>query len=173
MHLGDLHTLFNYFAVALVVTGIVYEMLGRMKARPNMIEFGWNALLIGVGCTVLSIVTGFLAESTSFISEKAKVIAILHRFTSLGAFVFIVLLIVYRMLFVKKMDVPETGAGLRGGYVVLQMVTIGMMLFATIVGIRLVKGFGVGVEPYEQIQTNMPPPVKMQGIEVDTTEFLK
>lgn len=173
MHLGDLHTLFNYFSVALIVTGIIYELLGRMRARATMTEFGWNALLIGVGCTVLSVVTGFLAESSAFISEKASTVAMLHRFASLGAFFFVVLLVCYRLLFVKKMDVPETGAGLRGGYVVLQMITVIAMLFAAIIGIRLVKGFGVGVEPYEQIQTYMPPPVKPQDIQVDTTEFLK
>jgi uncharacterized membrane protein len=138
-----------------------------------MTEFGWNALLIGVGCIVLSIVTGFLAESSSFIPEKANVIAMLHRFSSLGAFFFVLILVCYRLLFVKKMDVPETGAALRGGYVVLQMITVVVLLFASIIGIRLVKGFGVGVEPYEQIQTNMPPPVKPQGIEIDTTEFLR
>lgn len=171
MQLGDLHTLFNYFSVALVVTGVIYELLGRMKAHPTMIEFGWNALLIGVGCTVLSVVTGFLAESSALISDKAIVVSMLHRFSSLAAFGFLILLIVYRLLFVKKMEVADTGAALRGGYVVIQMITIVVMLFAAIVGMRLVKGLGVGVEPYEQIQTNMPPPVKPNGIEIDKTEF--
>jgi hypothetical protein len=78
---------------------------------------------------------------------------------------------VYRLFFVKKMDIPDGGAGLRGGYVMLQLITITTILFSAIVGIRLVKGFGVGVEPYEKIETNMPPPVRPNGIEVDTTQY--
>jgi uncharacterized membrane protein len=75
------------------------------------------------------------------------------------------------MIFLTKLDDQEKGAGLRGAYLTLQIIALILTIATSFIGIRLVKGYGVGVIPYEQIQTYMPPPVQQPSIPLDTTEY--
>jgi uncharacterized membrane protein len=171
MHFSDLHTLFNYFTVALVTSGIVFEIIGRNPSRTGYRDFGWKNFLLGFGFALLSAITGFLAEGSAYLAQEAKLPEQIHRFLSLGAILFMAIIIIFRLIFGKKMIAESGGSGLRGAYVTLQLITICLTLGTAILGIRLVKGLGVGVDPYETIQRYMPPPAKQNGIEVDTTQY--
>lgn len=173
MHLNDFHTLFNYFTVALITSGIIFEMLGRSPSRTGYHDFGWKNFLLGFGFALLSAITGFLAENSAYLAQEAKMPETIHRFISLGALVFMAIAIGFRLIFGKKMNEENSGGGLRGAYTTLQLITICLTLGTAILGMRLVKGLGVGVEPYETIQRYMPPPVKQDSIKIDTTQYLK
>jgi hypothetical protein len=79
----------------------------------------------------------------------------------------------FRLLFQKKMSSADGGAALRGAYICLQIVVLAVILTTSFIGMRLVKGLGVGVEPYEKIERYMPPPVNVPEINKDTTEYLQ
>jgi uncharacterized membrane protein len=171
MHTSDFHTLFNYFTVALITSGIIFEILGKGTERTGYRDFGWKNFILGFGFALLSVITGFLAEGSAFLSQEAKLPEQIHRFLSLGAVLFMAVVIIFRLLFGKKMHSDTGGSGLRGAYITLQIITISLTIGTAILGIRLVKGLGVGVEPYETIQRYMPPPANQNGIQVDTTQY--
>ena len=173
MNLGisDLHTLFNYFTVALANIGIVFEIVGRSSAKEHLKGYGWMSLRLALGFAVLSVITGFITESSSYFTKDAQPIAELHKILAIGTFIMLVVVVAFRMIFQKKLDDIEKGAGVRGAYVTLQIVALVLTISTSFIGIRLVKGYGVGVIPYEQIQTYMPPPVQQPSIPLDTTEF--
>jgi uncharacterized membrane protein len=168
--ISDLHTLFNYFTVALANIGIVFEIIGRSSAKEHLKGYGWNSLRLALGFAVLSVITGFITESSSYFSKEAQFPSELHKILSIGAFLMLIVVVAFRMIFIKKLDNNETGAGIRGAYVTLQIVTLVLVISTSFIGIRLVKGYGVGVIPYEHIQQYMPPPVQ-QNIPLDTTTF--
>ena len=173
MNLGisDLHTLFNYFTVALANIGIVFEIIGRSSAKEHLKGYGWNSLRLALGFAVLSVITGFLTESSSYFTKEAQFPAELHMILSIGAFIMLIVVVAFRMIFIKKLDGNESGAGLRGAYMTLQIVALVLTIATSFIGIRLVKGYGVGVIPYEAIQRYMPPPVQQPTIPLDTTEY--
>lgn len=167
--ISDLHTLFNYFTVALANIGIVFELIGRSSQKEHLKGYGWNSLRLALGFAVLSVITGFITESSSFITKDAQFPAELHKILSIGSFIMLIVTVAFRMIFLKKLDDTEKGAGLRGAYMTLQIITLIIVVGTSFIGIRLVKGYGVGVVPYEHIQQYMPPPVQQPNIPVDTS----
>lgn len=167
--ISDLHTLFNYFTVALANIGIVFELIGRSSQKELLKGYGWNSLRLALGFAVLSVITGFITESSSFITKDAQFPAELHEILSIGSFIMLIVTVAFRMIFLKKLDDTEKGAGLRGAYMTLQIITLIIVVGTSFIGIRLVKGYGVGVVPYEHIQQYMPPPVQQPNIPVDTS----
>jgi uncharacterized membrane protein len=170
--LGSLHTLLNFFSVALVTMGMIYEIIGRRSTtRQFLIHAGWMTLIIGACFTALSVITGFVVESSAYIPKDAALLAVFHKFISIATFVFIIIVIGFRLLFLAKLDNTEHGAGIRGAYLTLQVITICLTLTASVIGTQLVHRYGVGVEPIETLNRYMPPPTQQNGISVDTTEF--
>lgn len=167
--ISDLHTLFNYFTVALANIGVVFEIIGRSSQKGHLKDYGWNCLRLALGFAVLSVITGFVTGSSVYTTKDAIPIAELHKILSIGAFIMLVATVGFRVLFLKKLDDQEKGAGLRGAYLTLQIITLVIVIGTSFVGIRLVKGYGVGVVPYEQIQRYMPPPVEQNNIQMDTS----
>jgi len=168
--ISDLHTLFNYFTVALANIGIIFEIVGRSSAREHLKGYGWNSLRLALGFAVLSVITGFITESSSYFTKDAQFPSELHKILSIGAFIMLIVVVAFRMIFLKKLDDTEKGAGIRGAYTTLMIVALVLTISTSFIGIRLVKGYGVGVVPYEQIQRYMPPPVQ-QDIPVDTSVY--
>jgi uncharacterized membrane protein len=167
--ISDLHTLFNYFTVALANIGIVFEIIGRSSAKEHLKGYGWNSLRLALGFAVLSVITGFITESSSYFTREAQFPGELHKILSIGAFIMLIVVVSFRMIFLKKLDDIEKGAGIRGAYITLQIVALVLVVSTSFLGIRLVKGYGVGVVPYEHIQRYMPPPVEQNNIQVDTS----
>lgn len=172
MNLGisDLHTLFNYFTVALANIGIVFEIAGRSSAKEHLKGYGWMSLRLALGFAVLSVITGFITESSSYFTKDAQFPSELHKILSIGAFMMLIVVVAFRMIFLKKLDDNEKGAGFRGAYMTLQIIALILTIGTSFIGIRLVKGYGVGVYPYERVNRSMPPPVQ-NNIPVDTTEY--
>lgn len=167
--ISDLHTLFNYFTVALANIGIVFEIAGRSSSKERLKDYGWNSLRLALAFAVLSVITGFITESSVFVTKEAQFAAELHKILSIGAFIMLIVVVLFRVIFIRKLESLDSGAGIRGAYVTLQVITLLITVGASFVGIRLVKGYGVGVQPYEEIQRYMPPPVQQPNIPVDTS----
>lgn len=172
MNIGQLHTISNYFAVALVALGIVFEMIGRRKRNESAMNYGWNSLRLGVVFVLLSLLTGFAVEGVDKISTDAAVSAMFHKTVSIVFSICVITIIVFRTAFAKRMASSESGAGLRGAYLTLQVIAITLLLVTLVLGTRLVRTYGVGVLPVEKMNAlpSTPPPMP-NGINVDTTQY--
>ncbi len=151
---------------------MIFEIIGRRSnTKQHLIDGGWMTLIIGACFAMISVITGFLVESSVLITKEASFFAGLHKFVSLGMAVFVVIVICFRLLLVKKLDDKEYGAAIRGSYLTLQVITICLVLSASVVGTTLVHRYGVGVAPYQDMQKLPVTPPVQNGISVDTTEF--
>lgn len=174
MSIGQLHSIVNYFAVALVTLGIVFELVGRRKNNEGAMNYGWNSLRLGFVFILISLLTGFGAESADKIGSDAAVSAMFHKTVSIVFSVCVLIVVVFRMAFSKKINSSESGAGIRGAYLTLQVIAIVLLLISMFLGTRLVRTYGVGVAPVEKMNTlPVAPPPTPNGIEIDTTQYTK
>src|SRR5579864_7564088 len=77
LHLSDLHTVIDRFAIAFVNVGIVFELTASIFKFEGMKQFGWNCLRLGFVFAILAVATGFLSEHLVYLSPEA---AKLHNF---------------------------------------------------------------------------------------------
>lgn len=174
MSIGEIHTFTNYFTVALVVLGIIFEMLGRRNKNESATAYGWNCLRLGFLFALISLFTGFAAEKVDTAAPEAATAAMFHKVISIVFSFFLVVLVVFRMLFNKKIFHPEEGAFHRGIYITLQAASLVLILITLFLGVRMVRVYGVGVAPVTKMNQLPPtPPPVAPGIKVDTTEYLQ
>jgi uncharacterized membrane protein len=172
MGIGQLHTITNYFSVALVTLGIVFELVGRRNANEGAIKYGWNSLRLGLLFVILSLLTGLATEGADHIASDAALSEMFHKTVSIGFGVFVLLVVLFRAAFSKQLSSTEGGAGLRGAYLTLQVVSIALLLVTLVLGTRLVRTFGVGVAPVEKMnQLPSTPPPSGSTIPTDTTQY--
>lgn len=172
MSIGQLHTIANYFTVALVTLGIVFELVGRHKSNDGAMHYGWNSLRLGFVFVLISLLTGFAAESADHIASDASVSAMFHKTVSIVFSVAVLVIVIFRMAFAKKINSTEGGAAIRGAYLTLQVISIVLLLVTLFLGTRLVRTYGVGVAPVEKMNalpTTPPPPAN--AIPKDTTQY--
>jgi uncharacterized membrane protein len=175
MSIGELHTIANYFTVALVTLGIVFELTGRSKQNDGAMRYGWNSLRLGFLFALVSLLTGFGAEAADKIASDAVTSAMFHKTLGVVFSVAALVVVIVRVSFAKKITAPEGGAGLKGAYLTLQIITVVCLVITLFLGTRMVRTYGVGVEPVEKMNTPLPtPPPQPAGgsaIPVDTTKY--
>jgi uncharacterized membrane protein len=175
MSIGELHTVANYFTVALVTLGIVFELTGRSKQNEGAMRYGWNSLRLGFLFILISLLTGFGAEASDKVASEAATSAMFHKTLGIVFSVAALVVVIFRMSFAKKITSPEGSAGLKGAYLTLQVITIVCLIVTLFLGTRMVRTYGVGVAPVEKMNTPLPtPPPQPAGgsaIPVDTTKY--
>ncbi|HYM20800.1 MAG TPA: DUF2231 domain-containing protein [Candidatus Kapabacteria bacterium] len=177
MSIGELHTVSNYFTVALVTLGIIFELTGRGKQNDGAMRYGWNSLRLGFLFALISLLTGFGAEASDHVTSEAVTSAMFHKTLGIVFSVAVLVLVIFRMSFAKKLTSAEGGAGLKGAYLTLQVITVFCLVITLFLGTRMVRTYGVGVVPVEKMNaipvTPPPPPSSGSTIPVDTTQYRK
>ncbi|HET9136961.1 MAG TPA: DUF2231 domain-containing protein [Candidatus Kapabacteria bacterium] len=175
MSIGEIHTFTNYFTVALVMLGIIFELIGRRNKNESAISYGWSCLRLGLIFALISLFTGFAAEKADATPSEAAIAAMFHKTISIVFTVFLVVLVAFRMLFNKKISSTEDGAFVRGIYMTLQVASLLLILVTLFLGVRMVRTYGVGVAPVQKLNQlpPTPPPPPASGIKVDTTQYLQ
>ncbi len=173
MGIGEIHTVANYFTVALVVLGIIFETLGRSKQNDGAMRYGWNSLRLGLLFALISVGTGFAAASSDKIFSDAETSAMFHKTIGIVFAVSLAIIVLFRTAFAKKIASTDSGAALRGAYAMLEIVGVVLLVVTLFLGTRLVRTYGVGVAPVEKMNSlpATPPPAPANGIVVDTTHF--
>ena len=172
--MGEIHTIANYFTIALVMLGIIFEMIGRRRSNESAMNYGWNSVRLGFLFALISLLTGFVALSTGIKpAPEALTLAMFHETISILWVILLLVLIIFRMAFTKKLASNDSGAGLRGAYLTLQSITLILTFVTLLLGTRLVHTYGVGVAPVEKMNQlpTTPPPMPSSGIKTDTSEF--
>ncbi len=173
MAIGEIHTLANYFTIALIMLGIIFEMIGRRKQNESAMNYGWNSVRLGFLFALVSLLTGFAAETSTTAAPEAATLAMFHKTISILWTILLLVLLIFRMSFAKKLSSNENGAGLRGAYLTLQSISLILTFVTLLLGTRLVRTYGVGVAPVEKMNhlPTTPPPANSPAIKVDTSEF--
>jgi uncharacterized membrane protein len=154
--MDGLHNIINHFTVALVNLGVIFELVGYAVNRPGMRNFAWTALRLSVGFAILSLVTGYVTEGTLHaMVEKAKPVNAYHKTVAFITVGLLAVTVILRMSTGNKINEPQ-GAGLRGAYLTLLMITFVLMSATGYLGMELTYGYGVNVEPYERIIESLP-----------------
>ena len=61
--LDTIHPLFVHFPIALLSTGILCDFLGTVLKKESLLNAGWWCQVFGVISVVLTVITGFLADT--------------------------------------------------------------------------------------------------------------
>jgi uncharacterized membrane protein len=175
MSIGEIHTFINYFTVALVLLGVVFELIGRRNKNESAVSYGWSCLRLGFVFALISLFTGFAAEKADPAPSEAAITAMFHKTISIVFSIFLIVLVAFRMLFNKKISNAENGAFFRGIYMTLQVASLLLILVTLFLGVRMVRTYGVGVTPVQKMNQlpPTPPPPPASGIKVDTTQYLQ
>ena len=154
MRVTDLHVLFDHFAVAFVISGIILEFI-RMSRQGDG-TFGWDALRTGTVIMVLSILAGFVAEEKSVMDSATHPLASYHKVIGIIAAAVLIGGILLRTSSRDSFSSPR-GAGVRGAYVTLLSLALILTSVTVYLGMSLVYEHGVNVRPYEKLIQSLPP----------------
>jgi uncharacterized membrane protein len=130
-----------HFALAFAVCGAVAEALGILSARVRLERFGGVLLLLGASALVLAVATGYLAANTApGMSAPAEVALAAHERLALISASALLLLVVW-----KGLGGGRIAEGQRPLYAAALLVTTLLLLWAALLGGRLVYDHAVGV----------------------------
>jgi uncharacterized membrane protein len=156
---SDFHTLFNHFTIALINVGIIFELVAFMFKNDGMKRYSWISIRLGFAFGLVSLATGFFSESSIAIKAEAVRVLSYHELLSIALMVVLGIAVLLRVLMQDRFDNTESGALLRGGYLVLIVATIFLTGVSGFLGMQMVYSYGVNVKPYERILEALPPTV--------------
>jgi uncharacterized membrane protein len=159
MHLSDLHTIVDRFTIAFVNAGIIFELTALLFKREGLKQFSWNCLRLGLAFAVISVASGFISEATVYISPEATALSNYHKLLGVLVTGMLAIAVALRTMFKERYENAVLGAGLRGAYLAVMVLTFFLSGMTGVMGTRMVYAFGVNVRPYERILISMPPPV--------------
>jgi len=141
---GELHPPVVHFAIALSITGVVFELLGRVLHKKELTEAGFYTLLVGVLFLWLAWFTGHSAEELveEFV-EKSPAYELLELHEGIGNFLpFFFTLLAGIRVYLKIKDSRK----LRILFLLLGVIGIILVVVQGRLGGKLVYEYGVGVK---------------------------
>lgn len=148
-----LHPKLVHFTVALLITGLLFEIVRLVTRRETFAEVaGWNVILGGLAA-VVTFATGLLAEDAVVIPGAAGGIFERHEAFGYVTMILAVVLLVWRV-------VPgDWYRRFRALYLIVLLAAVVSLSFGAYFGGRLVYDYGVGVEKTPgAIETFIIPP---------------
>jgi uncharacterized membrane protein len=143
---SDFHTLFNHFTIALINVGIIFELVAFMFKNDGMKRYSWISIRLGFAFGLVSLATGFFSESSIAIKAEAVRVLSYHELLSIALMVVLGIAVLLRVLMQDRFDNTESGALLRGGYLVLIVATIFLTGVSGFLGMQMVYSYGVNVK---------------------------
>jgi uncharacterized membrane protein len=135
------HPAVVHFALAFAASGAAAEAAGILTRRERLERWGAATLLLGTGCLVVAVATGYLAANTApNVAGPAERALWEHERLALVAAASFVLLVLWKALGRGRV----TGAQ-RGPYAAALLGALALLLWAGLLGGRLVYDHGVGV----------------------------
>ena len=132
---------------------------------------GWGALRIGLGCWLLSILTGYASQAKVYLDPSVQQLLNYHQATGLIAFATLGIAILLRLLSRAKFH-EQDGASLRGAYYAVLSVSLLLVVTSVYIGTQLVYSHGVSVKPYQELLQSTPdaPPPAAAPATVDSSK---
>lgn len=152
--LGELHPPIVHFAIALVITSVIFDFLGLVLKKESLKNAGFWTLMAGAIAVILAFITGHQAEELveKFVegtqAEKRLEIHETVGTILLGA---VLILTGFRVFVSKKEDIRLMGIYILIGFIVMAIVGLQGRI-----GGKLVYEEGLGVKPViEKLQNKV------------------
>ena len=148
----SLHPPIVHFAIALVITSVIFDLFGSILKKESLKNAGFWTLIVGAIAVVGAFLTGHGAEEiveNAIKGTEAYKRLEIHETVGTVVLVAVLILTAFRIFLTKKSDIRLMGIYLLAGFIVLAIVG----LQGRIGGI-LVYQFGVGVKPVMEKQLN-------------------
>lgn len=160
MRLADLHNIINHFTFALINLGVLFEVFGYAFKHEGLRRFSWDALRLGVGFAILSIVTGYLTQANlGVLAEEAVEVVTYHKTFSWIAVAIVAATVILRMATPDEFLAEVKVSAIRGAYFTLLVLSFLLTSISGWLGMELTYSHGVNVRPYERILEALPPRV--------------
>ena len=133
-----------HFALAFAVCGALAEVAGILLGKERLERFGGTLVLLGAAAVVLAVATGYLAANTAPGLMEGVPSAALdrhERLALLGAGTLLVLVVW------KGIGGGRIAPGRRRWYALALILAAALLLWAALLGGRLVYAHGVGIGP--------------------------
>ena len=150
---GELHPFVLHFAVGLLLTAPICDVLGLVLRREALLSAGKWMTLWGTFAALLSLITGFGAEAVLG-AHSAAGEALLHLHQALGIVTVVVWLPVAAWRGMSKMPLPLKA---RTVYLAAAFSGAAILTFETALGGALVYRHGVGLSPAARAEPMVPP----------------
>jgi uncharacterized membrane protein len=151
MNLTVLHPYVDHFSIALVLIGILAQFRAKLNTPQPTDSIGWGALLVGLACWLISILTGYAAQAKALLDPSIQQLLNYHQVLSLVSFATLGAAILLRVLARSRFHEPTEGAALRGAYFAILSVTLMLVMGTVYLGTQLVYAHGLGVKPYQEL----------------------
>jgi len=150
---GELHPFVLHFAVGLLLTAPICDVIGLVLRRESLLFAGRWMTVAGTAAAVLSLITGFGAEA-GLGPHSAAGEALLHLHKALGIVMVLVWLPVAVWRGLSKMPLP-----LKARTIYLAVAFSGAVILTveTALGGALVYRHGVGLSPAARAEPMVPP----------------
>jgi len=150
---GELHPFILHFAVGLLLTAPIFDVLGLVLRREPLLHAGRWLTLAGTIAAVMSLITGFGAEA-GLGAHSAAGEALLNLHKALGIVMVLVWLPVAVWRGLSKMPLPSRG---RTIYLAAAFCGAIILTVETALGGAIVYRHGVGLSPAARAEPMAPP----------------
>lgn len=135
------HPYFVHFPIALVSAGLFFDLLGSVLKKESLRQAGWWCQVLGIIAFLGAVTTGLLAEQGVPHNDVSHGIMETHKTLELVAAGIFALVFIWRSALRTRL--PQVPLFLVV-YLLAGTSAVGMMLYGSHVGGRLVYEFGVG-----------------------------
>ena len=143
--LGELHPPIVHFAIALVITSVLFDLFGLILKKESLKNAGFWTLMAGAIAVILAFITGHQAEELvekAIEGSQAYKRLEIHETVGTISLIMTLLLASFRILLTKITDVRLMGIYLIAGFIVMAIIGLQGRI-----GGKLVYEEGVGVKP--------------------------
>ena len=143
--LGELHPPVVHFAIALVITSVLFDLFGLILKKESLKNAGFWTLMAGAIAVILAFITGHQAEELvekAIEGSQAYKRLEIHETVGTISLIMTLLLASFRILLTKITDVRLMGIYLIAGFIVMAIIGLQGRI-----GGKLVYEEGIGVKP--------------------------
>lgn len=154
----DLHPFVVGFAVALLSTSVVFDMLAVTTDRPHLQTVGWWNLFLGFLAVLFAVITGLYAKNSAIFTEGVKSLLPYHQYLGIATAGIFTVLFVWRSSMDrnirKKWRVLYLSVAAAGTITLLTTGFLGgQMVFEHGANVQEVKKLHLKIEQLETSQT--------------------
>lgn len=135
------HTIVVDFAVALLVTSVVFDLLGGLAEEPELRTAGWWTLLFGTVAAAFSVISGYDAAADAPQAPPVAEVVVLHRNLGIAGLAAFAACALWRGA--RRGRIPD--GRLAPLYWATALVGVALVVVTAYHGGMLVFRFGVGV----------------------------
>jgi len=140
--LTNLHPAVVHFAIGLFTASVILDIIGFSTKREYFNSAGWLNLTLAVVASLVSVLTGFLAEDSVIVTKEAHRLMEIHETLGLVVLGIAAILMIWRLFNqgpLSNRQIPF--------YIIIAVAGLLFLLASGHYGGEMVYEYGVGVKP--------------------------